>query len=287
MNSELEEPEVLDAEIPSEEMVKVLVSPADLLSQLEVIKSRAVSLHPTDELSAKRCAALASTCTFASKHAEAQRTAVTDPLNKQVKDHNAIWQPIVKGFEELARMTKMEVSKWVDGERKKAELEQQKLIDAANAERDRLERKAQAERDEVERLRKEADGKSTIVEAELLHLDADRLEKKADKDALRAAQVVTTVAPMQTKTLDLGGATLSTKAPKNTYILPGWDKAKPLKLTDPKLAELLRDPAGLQFLLQHADLNPVYLNKSFGVIPFPAPFATVPDYSGASVRGKS
>ncbi len=92
---------------------------------------------------------------------------------------------------------------------------------------------------------------------------------------------------MQTKTLDLGGATLSTKAPKNTYILPGWDKAKPLKLTDPKLAELLRDPAGLQFLLQHADLNPVYLNKSFGVIPFPAPFATVPDYSGASVRGKS
>jgi hypothetical protein len=277
-------------EVLTDEQVTALADPESLKHQLEVAKERFVVLRPTDALSAKRCAALAATCTFASRHAEDQRTAITDPLNKQVKDANLIWQPIVKGFEELGRAMKTAVAKWIDDERKAAQREQQRLIDEANEKQRLLDEKAKAERDEAERLRVEADKAATVEEAEVLHQQADKLEKKADKDELKASQVVTTIAPMQSKTLDLGTSSLTTKTPKNTWLLPGYDKQKPLKLTDHILATVVGDlstlPAGVLFLLKHADLNPVYLNKSFGVIEFPAPFAVVPDYSGASVRGK-
>ena len=288
MEEEVAEEPIVD--VLTEEQVVALNDPEQLKQQLEVVRERFVVLNPTDALSAKRCAALAVVCTVASKHAESQRTAVTEPLNKQVKDHNAIWQPIVKGFEELGRTAKAAVAKFVDDERKAAEREQQRLIDEAKAKQDELDRKAKAERDEAERLRLEADKAITIEEAEALHQQADKLEKKADTHELKASQVVTTVAPMQPKTIDLGTSSLSTKAPKNTWLLAGYDKQKPLRLTDPRLETLvgkLADlPLGVQFLLRHADLNPVYLNRSFGVIDFPPPFAVVPDYSGASVRGK-
>lgn len=290
MNVELEEAEAVDAELLTEDQVQALVDPAQLQQQLVRVKTQFGALVPKDELSAKRCAALASTCTFASKHAEAQRTAVTDPLNKQVKAVNEVWQPIVKGFDELARMTKASVAKWVDDERKKAQLEQQRLIDEANAKQRELEHKAEEDRKESERLRAEADKALSKDEAETLHQQADKLDKKADKAEIKASQVVTEVAPMQAKTLDLGSSSLSTKAPKNTWILAAWDKSKPLRLTDPALKAIVGEwsklPEGVQFLLKHSDLNPVHLNKSFGVIEFPAPFAVVPDYSGASVRNK-
>jgi hypothetical protein len=290
MNAELEEPEALTGELLTEEHWQALVDPEALKQQLVLIKTRFSALVPVNELSAKRCAALASTCTFASKHAEAQRTTITAPLNQQVTETNAIWQPIVKGFEELARVQKTAVSKWVDEERRKAQVAQQKLIDEAKAKQDALDRKVQEERAEVERLRLEAAQCKTIAEAEVLHQEADRMEKKAAVHEVKASQVVTEVAPMQAKTLDLGSSSFSAKAPKNTYILPGWDKAKPLRLTDPKLATIVGDwsklPEGVQFLLKHSDLNPVHLNKAFGVIEFPEPFAVVPDYSGGSVRTK-
>lgn len=288
MNSELEE--AVEPDVLTEEQVTALAGPDALKHQLDVVRERFVVLKPTDLLSAKRCAALAVVCTVASKHAEAQRTTITEPLNQQVKDANLIWQPIVKGFADLGRMTKEAVARWVDEERKKAEREQQRLIDEANARQRALEEKARLEREEAERIRILAAQCETIADAEVLHQQADKLEKKADKDELKASQVVTPVAPMQPKTLDLGSSSLSTKAPKNTWMLAGYDKAKPLKLTDHKLAALVGDwsklPEGIQFLLDHSDLNPVHLNKSFGVIDFPAPFAVVRDYSGASVRGK-
>jgi hypothetical protein len=289
MNPSLELAEEPEVEVLTEEQVAMLEKPEQLKQQLEVVKTQFLGLVPTDELSAKRCAALAATCTFASKHAESQRTTVTDPLNKQVKEQNLIWQPIVKGFEELGKRGKEAVAKWIDDRRKEQEREQKRLLDEAKAKQDALDRKAEEERQEAERLRLEGDKATTIEEAEIFYQYADKLEQKAEKTELKAAQVVTQVAPMQSKTLDLGGASLSTKAPRNTWLLVGWDKAKSLKVTDPKLAALVGDlsklPEGVQFLLKHADLNPVYLNKSFGVIEFPAPFAIVPDYSGSQVRG--
>jgi hypothetical protein len=277
-------------EVLTEDQIYALKEPDALKQQLEVVRERFVVLKPTDVLSAKRCAALAVVCTLASNHAESQRTTITEPLNKQVKEANLIWQPIVKGFDELGRTAKMAVAKWVDDERKAAEREQQRLIDEANTKQRELDEKAQREREEAERIRAEADKATTIDEAEALHRQADTLEKKADTHELKASQVVTTVAPMQAKTLDLGTSSLSTKAPKKTYMLAGWDRAKPLRLTDPKLAALVGDidtlPDGLKFLIQHSELSPVLLNKSFGVIKFPAPFAEIDDFSGSSVRTK-
>ncbi len=289
MNAVLEMP-YDDEPILTEAQVAAIHDPVHWQQQLQVVRDRLVVIKPIDPLTAKQCAALAVVCTVAAKHAESQRTAITDPLNQQVKEHNAIWQPIVKGFDELGRIAKSAVSQWVDEQRKAAERVQQRLIDEANAKQRALDDKARQEREEAERLRADAEKATTIDEAEALHQQADTLEKKAVTHELKASQVVTLVAPMPPKTLDLGSSSLSTKAPKNTYILPGWDKQKPLKLTDPKLALLLGDlaalPAGLQFVIKHADINPVYLNKSFGVLDFPAPFGIVPDYSGASVRGK-
>jgi hypothetical protein len=277
-------------EVLTEEQVTALQDPDALKQQLEVCRTRFVTLRPIDELTAKQCAALVETCTFAARHAESRRTEIVGPHNKIVKDANLVWQPIVQGFEALSKTKAAEVAKWIDEERKAAQREQQRLIDEAKARQDELDRKAQAERDEADRIRREADQAKTIEEAERLHKQADQLEKKADKDELKASQVVTQVVPAQSKTIDLGSSTLSTKAPKNTWMLAGYDKAKPLKLTDPKLSALVGDlsklPENLQFLLKHSDINPVYLNKSFGVIEFPAPFAVVPDYGGSQVRGK-
>ena len=70
----------------------------------------------------------------------------------------------------------------------------------------------------------------------------------------------------------------------------GWDKSKPLPCTDPALSRLIGDiyalPDGVRFLLEHSELSTVKLNKSFGVIKFPEPFASIDDYKGSSFRGK-
>jgi hypothetical protein len=208
-----------------------------------------------------------------------------------VKDTNAIWKPIVDGFALLAKRKGAEVAKYVDDQRKEAERLQQKAIDDAKAKQDELDRKAKELSDEAERLRAEAAQAVSPEAAAQLNKQADRAEAKAEQTELKASQVVTQVVPQMSKTIDLGSSKLATRAPKNIWMLAGYDKAKPLRLTDPKLADLVGDisklPDGVQFLLKHADLNPVHLNKSYGVIPFPAPFADVPDYSGSQVRGKA
>lgn len=346
----------LTPEVLTEEQVQELDAGA-LLQQLEVCKTRFVTLRPKDDLTAKQCAALAETCAFASRHAETRRTAITDPLNKMVKDTNLIWQPIVKGFADLARGKGAEVAKFIDDQRKEAERLQQKAIDDAKAEQDRLDRIAEEERNRAEQLRQEATRLEREEQDRLARVETDRLaaeqkikndahavidakrrgdeaatrlaqeqldrakaeeserllneetarfaaqaeqnrlnklaskaENKSNKAELASENVVPTVVQQVSRTIDLGSSTLSTKAPKNIWILAGWDKQKPLRVTDPKLAELVGDlsklPEGIQFLLKHADLNPVYLNKAYGVITFPKPFADAPDY-GSSVRGKS
>ena len=291
MNSQFEmtEDETTSAEtveVLTEEQVVALQDPEALKQQLEVCRTRFVTLRPVDPLTVKQCAALVETCTFAARHAESRRTEIVGPHNKIVKDANLVWQPIVQGFEALSKTKAAEVAKWIDDERKAAQREQQRLIDEAKAKQDELDRKAQAERDEAERLRLEADKANTIEEAEVLHQQADKLEKKADKDELRASQVVTQIVPAQAKTIDLGSSSLTTRAPKKTWLLPGWDKKKPLRVTDLNglCGDLSKLPEGVRFLLQHSDLNPVYLNKSFGVIEFPAPFASVDDYGGSALR---
>jgi hypothetical protein len=294
MNAELEVPEEEPVSIPevmTEQQVEELSkNPDALLKQLEASKTRFAALRPVDDLTAKQCAALIETCAFAARYAEGRRTAITDPLNKQVKDANLIWMPIVKGFQDVAKTRGAEVSQFIDDRRRAAEREQQRLIDAANAKQAELDAKAQELKDEEDRLRLAAEQAESPEEKARLEKQADKIEAKAEQAVLKSSQVVTPVVTMQEKSIDLGSSTFSAKAPKNTWMLAGYDKAKPLRLTDPKLAPLIGDisklPHTVQFLITHADLNPVLLNKSFGVIEFPAPFAKVPDYGGSSVRGK-
>ncbi len=277
-------------EVLSEQQIVALTDPQALLKSLEDCKQISVTLNPKDELSAKQCAALIETCTVAYRHAEKRRTEIVKPLNKQVDDANAIWQPIVKGFQELARLKGQEVSRFIEDERQKAQRAQQKAIDDANAERARLEREAEETRKESERLRLEADRAKTVDEAEVLHQQADKLEKKADVKELKAEQVATEVVPQQAKTLDLGSRSFTARKPKQTWLLAGWDRKSTLRCTDKLLDKLVGDvsklPPGVRFLLQHSELSPVSLNKSFGVIPFPEPFGTMDEFKGSSMRSK-
>jgi hypothetical protein len=294
MNPALESvPETVETSEPlliTEGHITALTDPELLLKSLEGAKRLMVTLRPTDDITVKQCAALVETCSVAWKHAEKRRTDLVSPHNLIVDNTNAIWQPIVKGFKQLAQLKAAEISQYVEEERQKAQRLQQKAIDDAKAEQDRLTREAEAARLESERIRKEADQAKTIEEAEILHQQADKLEKKADVKELKAEQVVTEVVPQQAKTIDIGTSSFSTRAPKKTWVLAGWDKSKPLRLTDPKLSKLIGDitqlPEGVQFALRYSDLNPVYLNKAFGEVVFPEPFGTADEYKGSQSRGK-
>ena len=293
MNLDLETPEPLTPEPPvpvlSDEQLPAVLDPETFAQQLAARQQEAVSLIPTDLLTVKRCAALVETCKVASKYADARRTETIAPHKVVVDEANAIWQPIVKGFDAIARGKSAELTKWVTDERRRDEERQRKALAEAQAQQDALDQKAEQARQAAEQLRQHALQAETVEEAAMLGKEAAKLEAKADKHLLAAMAVTPDIVPQQSKTIDLGGSKLSTRAPKKTWMLAGYDKAKPLKVTDPKLAALIGNldalPSGVKFLLAHADLNPVYLNKSFGVIPFPAPFAEVDDYGGGSLRG--
>jgi len=192
MNLELEEAEVTTEEktvahvpeVMTEEEVQALKNPAELIQQLEACKTRFGSLRPTDSLSVKQCVALIETCAFASRYAESRRTAITEPLNKQVTDANAIWQPIVKGFAEVAKVRGVEVAKFIDDQRKEAARLQQKAINDAKAEQDRLDRIAEEERQKAEHLRLEAERAAKAEEDRLAKVETDRLaaEQKIKDD---------------------------------------------------------------------------------------------------------
>ena len=289
MNADLEEVDaVVIPELLTEEQAAAITDPKVFEQQLQAIERLALQLKPVDPLSMKQCAALVVTATFAARFAEAQRVAIVEPHNKVVKEANAIWQPIVLGLKAKLKEVGASLSAAIEAQRRLAQQAQQKAIDDAKRAQDEQDRKERAAREEADRLRAVAEVATSAEEQAKLLKQADRLEAKADQSALVSVPVL--VVQQQAKTLDVGSATFSARAPKKTWILAGWDKAKPLRLTDPTLAGLLGDLSSLtpaaRFLLVHADLNPVYLNKSFGVVEFPAPFASVDDFGGSAVRGK-
>lgn len=194
-----------------------------------------------------------------------------------------------KQRDEEARQQQVERDRLAAEEQRKVAA--QAIIDAKN-EKDRQlqqsaydrhmqEQQEQAARDQEAR-------QASLFEQERLEKEAAKLDTKAEKHEVASTYVTPDVLPQQAKTIDIGSSKLVTKAPKKTWLLPGWDKQKPLKITDAKLAALVGDldalPPGVRFLLQHADLNPVHLNKSFGVLKFPHPFGEVDDLGGAALR---
>lgn len=267
-----------------ESRVSTITTPTDLKQLVEAYKGQANQFVPTDPLSVRRTAAFIDTCKAAMKHAEAQRKSLVDPLNKQVKDLNAIWQPIVEGFAAIVKIKDAQLSQHVYEEQQRIEREQQAAIAEANRKQAELDRKA-----EEARLAAAAAQESGNT------IEAAKQEGKAQRLELQAAHVAPAVVQNETpRKIDLGGSTFSVKVPDSTWTLAGWDKEKSIKVMncgkpDARIASLVGEfsklPAGVQFILNHCDLNPVHLNKSWGQMEFPAPFAKGLKFGGSRSSG--
>lgn len=257
-------PEVLD-----EALLPTLQQPAEFGSTLHAYRALALTLAATDAKSLAQCAAFVLSCKAAEKFAEGRRKSLVDPLNKQVKEHNEIWMPIAKGFEQVWREVDSRLSRYVYAEQQKAIALQQAEIARAAKEKALIEQKAADARAAAEA----AAQSGNVQEAAKAEAKADRLELKAD-------MIVADVVPIQPKTLDMGGVTLTAKAPKKNWALPGWDKKEKLYGDDPRLKGL--DPA---WLIRYCTLDAVRLNKAFGAVAFPAPFVEVDEFGGSTARG--
>ncbi len=264
---------------PAEDAEKVVNIPqAEREQYLALYQQRVNALAPIDDLTVKSCGEFVEQCKLAAKRVEDKRTTLTEPLNKQVKDINAIYMPVRDAFQGMAKAVTMRVNKFLDDRRRAAELEQQRLLAEAAKKQAELDRKAQEAKAKAAQALESGDE----VAATVLESKAAILEQKAAEVVPMQVAVPTGKVELETSTVSFGGA-------KKVWSLNGWDKKKPLRVLDPSLAALVGDisklPEGVRFILQHSDLNPVYLNASYkGGMKFPVPFAEVNDYGGSRVR---
>lgn len=265
---DLEEAPVV--EVLDESLLPTLQQPDQFGQALQGYQAQAGMLLPTDPASVKRCAAFIETCKVASKYAEARRKEIVDPLNKQVKEHNETWMPITKGFDALWREVDGRLSRYIYEQQQLAIAEQQKELARAAQERAAMEKK-------------EAEAKAAAAAAAQAgdQKAAMKAESKAEEFAMKAENVVAEVVAVQPKTMDLGGATLTAKAPKKVWSLPGWDKSSKIYGDDARLKGV--NPA---WLLRFCVLDPVRLNAAYkSGETFPAPFGEVQEFGGSVLRG--
>lgn len=192
-------------------------------------------------------------------------------------------------------------------EARRVELERQRLADIRAAEqaiRDgnekaarEAEARAQAAKEAEEELARKAEAERLEAEAEQARLakEAEKKEAKADTLEMKASELVPSMVSEVSKKVELEDSTVSfAGGGKEIWSLPGWDKKEKLRVVfngeaDRRIAKLIGDldklPPGVQFILGHCALDPVFLNKSFGSVKFPEPFAKTKDYSRSSVRG--
>lgn len=238
----------------------------------------AALLVPKDDASIERIAVLVEFCKKGARAIEAIRKAELKPLETEIDRVNSKYNPPKEFLLLVARGKTEEANKFLDDRRRAAELEQQRLLAEAAKKQAELDRKAQEARAKAE----EAATRGNYVAASVQESKALILEQKAAEVVPMQVAVPTGKVELETSTVSFGGA-------KKVWNLNGWDKKKPLRVSDPSLASLVGDlsklPEGVRFILQHSDLNPVYLNASYkGGMKFPAPFAEVNDYSGSRVR---
>lgn len=253
--------------LPVEEQPAVMAPEAQ---ELEVYVQRAAALIPTDARSLKQCAVFIEECKLAQKRVEAKRTAQVEPLNKQVKEINAVLIPVRDMFEQLWRRVDQRASQYQYELKRKLEADQRRLIDAANERQRLLDVKAEEERQKAVAARAAGNEQAAV-----------KLEAKAEQLEHKAALVVPVVVESVAKTIDLGGATLTLKDPGKEWILPGWDKSKPIPATDDRLKGV-----DLTWLLRFCDVNPVRLNNAYkSGEKFPKPFSEAPKFGGSTLRG--
>lgn len=243
-------------------------------------RARVDALVPTDDTTVKQCSEFVEQCKLAARRVEDKRLEKTRPLNKQVDDINLVYAPVRDAFKAMAVAVTVRVNQFIEDRKRAAEMEQRKRIEEAKRKQDELDEKARLAREAAAAA--EANGEAS--KASVLEMKADILEQKA-------AGVVTMYVEQPSSKIELESSTVSFGGAKKIWSLPGWtDRKKPLRVSNPALTKLVGDitklPPGIQFILQHADLNPVYLNASYkGGMKFPEPFVEINDYSKSTVRG--
>lgn len=252
----------------------------DFTAELERYREQAATLIPKDELTLQQCAVFVAECKKAANRVEAARTALVEPHNKIVKDTNALYMPVRQAFQDLARAVDMRAGAFLAEQRRIAEEEQRRINAEAERKRIELERKAEEERKKAEEAAKAGDEQA-----------AAKAAAKAEKIEAKAATVAPTVVETPANTIKLGDSTLSVKAPQKDWILPGWDKTKPLPVLSgsftPLVGDLAKLPDGLRWLLRFCDVNPVRLNQAFkSGERFPKPFAEIEKFGGSTLRSK-
>ena len=252
----------------------------DFSAELQQYQEKAATLIPKDELTIKQCAAFIEECKTAAKRVEEKRQVIVGPLNKQVDEANAVYIPVRDAFKSLAKAVDTKVAVFIAEQKRKAEEEQRRINAEAERRRLELERKAEAERRKAQEAAAQGDAEASA-----------KLEAKAEQIEAKAATVAPTVVETPANTIKLGDSTLSVKAPPKDWILPGWDKTKPLPVLSgsftPLVGDLAKLPDGLRWLLRFCDVNPVRLNQAFkSGERFPKPFAEIEKFGGSTLRSK-
>lgn len=259
-----------------------VIGDADKLQAImKAYETEAGELTAHDNLSLLRCAAFVETCKVAQAHAATRREALVGQLNKQVKNHNAVWMPIEKGFDAAWRKALATANRYIAERNAAIEAEQRRVAAEVAA--------AQALLDQQQREAEEA-AKAAAEQGDFVA--AVEMESKAEELRVQAAEIVPEVVPQESNKVQLeSGATLSLGGKgKRIWTLPGWDKKKALPALDEKFAGLIGDitklPEGVQFLLSVCDVNPVHLNAKWKApgAKFPRPFTDEPDYGKGSLR---
>jgi hypothetical protein len=266
---------------PEEDAERIVaVSPDERAQQIAAYQARVNAIVPVDDVSMRSCVEFVVQCKLAAKRMEEKRTALTEPLNKQVKDLNAVYMPVRDVFQDMAKAVTMRVNKFIDDRKRAAELEQQRINAEAAKKQALLDKKAQEAKDEAAA----AAAKGDEVAATILESKAAILEQKA-------AEVVPMQVAQTSGKVELEDSTVSFGGAKKKWALNGWDdEEKTLSCVSPLLEKLVGDvsklPDGLRFVLQHSVMTRVLLNASYkGKMKFPAPFVEVNDYSKSTVRG--
>lgn len=267
MNSDLEEPTptteepIADLALPP--VPETASDPEEFNRFLTIYKRAAINLKPSDSLSVRICQAFVATAKVGAKFAESVRKSIVDPLNKQVKDANAVWMPIVQGFEAMAKEVDTRVTLYHYEQEQAAIREQKRLQELADREKLRLEQDAAKARQEAEAKRAAGD-----------EMGALKATTKAENLELKAETVAPAIADtLPERTTDLGnGATLSSGKVKLTWKLIGWDKESKLYADNPLL-----NGVDINWLKRFCVLDPVRLNKAYeGGEKFPHPFTEAP-----------
>lgn len=255
---------------PAEDAEKVVTIPqAEREQYLALYQQRVNALVPIDDLTVKSCGEFVEQCKVAAKRVEDKRTALTEPLNKQVKDINAIYMPVRDAFQGMAKAVTVRVNKFMEDRKRAAELEQQEILAEAARKQAELDRKAREAKAKAAQALESGDE----VAATVLESKAAILEQKAAEVVPMQVAVPNGKVELETSTVSFGGA-------KKVWSLPGWNKESKLYADSAIL-----DGVDMNWLRRFCVVDTVRLNAAFksGEV-FPKPFIVGNDYSSSRVR---